>query len=124
MAKLVIEVPEELARVPQLRRFARKHKLLMITIADLIKYRMRNERLVRRVAESKLPTEFGEFELVAFESIVNGETHVALVQGDLGDGNDVLVRVHSRCLTGEVFHSRSQVRLRTPADGGDGADRR
>ena len=107
-AGVICEIMNEdgtMARVPQLRRFARKHKLLMITIADLIKYRMRNERLVRRVAASKLPTEFGEFELVAFESIVNGETHVALVQGDLGDGNDVLVRVHSRCLTGEVFHS-------------------
>ncbi len=94
-----------MARVPQLRRFARRHKLLMITIADLIKYRMRNERLVRRVASSKLPTDCGDFELVAFESIVNGETHVALVRGDIGDGDDVLVRVHSRCLTGEVFHS-------------------
>jgi len=77
----------------------------MITIADLIKYRMRNERLVRRVASSKLPTDHGDFELVAFESIVNGETHVALVRGEIGDGEDVLVRVHSRCLTGEVFHS-------------------
>ncbi len=94
-----------MARVPQLRRFASRHKLLMITIADLIKYRMRNERLVRRVASSKLPTDYGEFELVGFESIVNGETHVALVRGDLGNGDDVLVRVHSRCLTGEVFHS-------------------
>ncbi len=94
-----------MARVPDLRRFARKHKLLMITIADLIKYRMRHERLVRRAAASKLPTEYGDFELVAFESVVNGETHVALIRGDLGDGEDVLVRVHSRCLTGEVFHS-------------------
>jgi len=94
-----------MARVPELRRFARKHKLIMITIADLIKYRMRNERLVRRVAESKLPTEFGDFQLVAFESIVDGESHVALVKGDLGASDDVLVRVHSRCLTGEVFHS-------------------
>ncbi len=94
-----------MARVPQLRRFARRHKLPMITIADLIKYRMRNERLVRQVASSKLPTDHGDFELVAFESIVNGETHVALVRGEIGDGDDVLVRVHSRCLTGEVFHS-------------------
>jgi len=94
-----------MARVPQLRRFARKHKLLMITIADLIKYRMRNERLVTRAATSSLPTEYGEFELTAFESVVNGETHLALVRGDLGDGEDVLVRVHSCCLTGEVFHS-------------------
>ena len=94
-----------MARVPQLKRFARRHKLPMITIADLIKYRMRNERLVRRVASSKLPTDHGEFDLVAFESIVNGETHVALVRGEVGDGDDVLVRVHSRCLTGEAFHS-------------------
>ena len=94
-----------MARVPDLRRFARKHKLLMITIADLIKYRMRNERLVQREASSRLPTEFGDFELVAFKSMVNGETHVALVRGDLGDGEDILVRVHSRCLTGEAFHS-------------------
>ncbi len=94
-----------MARVPDLRRFARKHKLIMVTIADLIKYRMRHERLVRREAASKLPTEFGDFRLVAFRSIVNGETHVALVRGDIGDGEDVLVRVHSRCLTGEAFHS-------------------
>ncbi|HJN46425.1 MAG: bifunctional 3,4-dihydroxy-2-butanone-4-phosphate synthase/GTP cyclohydrolase II [Acidobacteria bacterium] len=94
-----------MARVPALRRFARKHKLLMITIADLIKYRMTNERLVRQAASAKLPTEYGEFELSAFESVVNEETHLALVRGDLGDGEDVLVRVHSRCMTGEVFHS-------------------
>ena len=94
-----------MARVPDLRRFARKHDLLMITIADLIKYRMRNERLIRRAAAAKLPTEYGDFELVAFESLINGETHVALLRGDLGDGEDVLVRVHSCCLTGEAFHS-------------------
>ena len=94
-----------MARVPQLRRFARKHKLLMITIADLIEYRMRNERLVKQVAASKLPTEFGEFDLVAFESALDGESHVALVKGEMGEGVDVLVRVHSRCLTGEAFHS-------------------
>ena len=94
-----------MARVPDLRRFARKHKLLMVKIADLIKYRMRHERLVRREATSKLPTEYGEFEIVSFESVIDGETHVALICGDIGAGEDVLVRVHSRCLTGEVFHS-------------------
>ena len=107
-AGVICEIMNEdgtMARVPELRRFARKHKLAMITIADLIKYRMSHERLVRRAAASKLPTEHGEFELVAFESVVNGETHLALVKGDVGDGDDVLVRVHSRCLTGEVFHS-------------------
>ena len=107
-AGVICEIMNEdgtMARVPELRRFARKHKLLMISIADLITYRMRNERLVRRAAAAKLPTEYGDFEVVAFESIINGETHVASVRGDLGDGEDVLVRVHSRCLTGEVFHS-------------------
>ena len=107
-AGVICEIMNEdgtMARVPELRRFARKHKLLMITIADLITYRMSNERLVQRAAAAKLPTEYGDFELVAFESIINGETHVALVRGDLGDGEDVLVRVHSRCLTGEAFHS-------------------
>ena len=107
-AGVICEIMNEdgtMARVPELRRFARKHRLLMITIADLITYRMRNERLVQRAAVAKLPTEYGDFELVAFESIINGETHVALVRGDLGDGEDVLVRVHSRCLTGEAFRS-------------------
>ena len=107
-AGVICEIMNEdgtMARVPELRRFARKHKLLMITIADLIKYRMRNERLVRQVAAAKLPTEYGDFNLVAFESVINGETHLALVRGDVGDGEDVLVRVHSCCLTGEVFHS-------------------
>ncbi len=94
-----------MARVPELIRFARRHKLPIITIADLIKYRMRTERLVQRVAEARLPTEFGEFTVVAYESPLDGETHVALVRGELGQGHDVMVRVHSKCLTGDVFHS-------------------
>jgi 3,4-dihydroxy 2-butanone 4-phosphate synthase/GTP cyclohydrolase II len=94
-----------MARVPELARFARKHDLLLITIADLIKYRMHTERLVRRVASARLPTEFGEFRLHAYESLLDGETHVALVRGEIGDGRDVMVRVHSKCLTGDVFHS-------------------
>jgi 3,4-dihydroxy 2-butanone 4-phosphate synthase / GTP cyclohydrolase II len=94
-----------MARVPQLTKFARKHGLLVITIADLIQYRMKTERLVKRAATAKLPTEHGEFELVAYENNVDGETHVALVCGNLGDGKDVLVRVHSKCLTGDVFGS-------------------
>ena len=107
-AAVICEIMNEdgtMARVPELRRFARKRKLLMITIADLIKYRMRNERLVQRAAVAKLPTEYGDFELVAFKSVIDDETHLALVRGDLGDGEDVLVRVHSCCLTGEVFRS-------------------
>ena len=94
-----------MARVPELTRFAKRHKLLMITVADLIQYRMRTEALVHRVASAALPTEHGDFRVIAFESAIDRETHVALVKGDLGAGDDVLVRVHSRCLTGDVFHS-------------------
>ncbi len=94
-----------MARVPELTKFAKKHGLLMVTIADLIKYRMRTERLVRRVANADLPTEQGAFRIFAYENQVDNETHVALVRGDIGDGKDVLVRVHSKCLTGDVFHS-------------------
>ena len=94
-----------MARVPDLGKFARKHGLLMITIADLVRYRMRHERLVQPVATARLPTEFGEFTVHAFDSPVDSETHVALVRGDIGDGTDVMVRVHSKCLTGDVFHS-------------------
>jgi 3,4-dihydroxy 2-butanone 4-phosphate synthase / GTP cyclohydrolase II len=94
-----------MARVPELTKFARKHQLLMITIADLIRYRMRTEGLVRKVAVAQLPTQFGEFRLHGFESLIDKETHLALVYGDLGDGDQVMVRVHSKCLTGDVFHS-------------------
>jgi 3,4-dihydroxy 2-butanone 4-phosphate synthase/GTP cyclohydrolase II len=94
-----------MSRVPELTRFARKHKLLLITIADLIQYRMRTETLVRRAAAASLPTEYGEFRVVAYESLLDRETHVALIKGDLGSGDQVLVRVHSKCLTGDVFHS-------------------
>jgi 3,4-dihydroxy 2-butanone 4-phosphate synthase / GTP cyclohydrolase II len=107
-AGVICEILNEdgtMARVPELTRFAKKHKLLMITIADLIKYRMQTEALVRRVASAALPTAYGDFRVIAFESGLDEETHVALVKGDIGDGQDVLVRVHSRCLTGDVFHS-------------------
>jgi len=94
-----------MARVPDLTKFANRHTLLMITIADLIQYRMRTEALVRRIASAALPTEHGEFRVIAYESLIDRETHVALVKGDISDGEHVLVRVHSRCLTGDVFHS-------------------
>lgn len=94
-----------MARVPELTRFARRHRLLMVTIADLIRYRMRTEGLVRKVATASLPTEHGPFRIHGFESLIDRETHVALVCGDIGDGESVLVRVHSKCLTGDVFHS-------------------
>jgi 3,4-dihydroxy 2-butanone 4-phosphate synthase/GTP cyclohydrolase II len=94
-----------MARVPELAKFARRHGLLLITIADLIRYRMRTERLVRPVAQASLPTRGGAFRIHAYESLIDGETHVALVRGDIGDGQGVMVRVHSKCLTGDVFHS-------------------
>ena len=107
-AGVICEVMNEdgtMARVPALAKFAKRHGLLLITIADLIKYRIRTESLVKRVASAKLPTEYGEFHVHAFENLVDNLTHVALVCGNLKDGNNVLVRVHSRCLTGDVFHS-------------------
>jgi 3,4-dihydroxy 2-butanone 4-phosphate synthase/GTP cyclohydrolase II len=94
-----------MARVPELGSFASSHDLLMITIADLIAYRTRTETLVKCVASTNLPTEYGEFRLHAFENQIDKQTHVALVRGDIGDGHDVLVRVHSQCLTGDAFHS-------------------
>src|SRR5262245_5412245 len=108
-AGVICEVMNEdgtMARVPELRKFARKHGLLMITIADLIRYRMRTESMVKRVARAALPTNAGPFTLHAYESLIDGETHVALVCGDIGNGTDVMVRVHSKCLTGDVFHSQ------------------
>jgi len=94
-----------MARVPALAKFAKRHKLLMITIADLIRYRMRTEGLVTKVAEADLPTDHGAFRIHGFESLIDKETHLALVCGEIGKGDDVLVRVHSKCLTGDVFHS-------------------
>jgi 3,4-dihydroxy 2-butanone 4-phosphate synthase/GTP cyclohydrolase II len=107
-AGVICEIANEdgtMARVPELTRFAKRHKLLMITIADLIQYRMRHESQIRRIATAALPTEYGDFRVFAFESLIDRETHVALVRGEIGDGENVLVRVHSRCLTGDVFHS-------------------
>jgi 3,4-dihydroxy 2-butanone 4-phosphate synthase/GTP cyclohydrolase II len=107
-AGVICEIMNEdgtMSRVPELARFARKHHLLVVTIADLIQYRMRTERLVKRAASADLPTVFGAFKIYAYESQLDNQTHVALVRGEIGDGKDVLVRVHSKCLTGDVFHS-------------------
>src|SRR5215813_895234 len=107
-AGVICEIMNEdgtMARVPQLTKFAKRHGLLMITVADLIKYRMRNESLVKRVATAKLPTDLGEFHIHAFENLIDKQTHVALVRGEIGDGKDIMVRVHSSCLTGDVLHS-------------------
>src|SRR6266481_2517045 len=94
-----------MSRVPQLVEFCREHGLKMLTVADLIRYRMQHERYVRRVAEAVLPTRFGEFRMIAYSSDVDHDQHVALVRGDLEGAPPPLVRVHSHCLTGDVFGS-------------------
>ena len=107
-AGVICEVMNEngsMARVPELSRFGRKHGLRMITIADLIRYRMRTESMVRRIATSTLPTKHGEFTVHVYQSVIDDDSHAVLVRGEIGDGRDVMVRVHSKCLTGDVFQS-------------------
>jgi 3,4-dihydroxy 2-butanone 4-phosphate synthase / GTP cyclohydrolase II len=94
-----------MARVPQLTKFCKKHRIRMITIADLIQYRMSNERLVKKVADTRLPSRFGEFFVKAYESVLDDAVHLAIVCGDIRPEDSVLVRVHSQCLTGDIFHS-------------------
>src|SRR5260370_27166398 len=107
-AGVICEIMNEdgtMSRVPQLVEFCREHGLKMLTVADLIRYRMQHERYVRRVAEAVLPTRFGEFKMIAYSSDVDHDQHVALVRGDLEGAPPPLVRVHSHCLTGDVFGS-------------------
>ncbi|MFI5122220.1 MAG: bifunctional 3,4-dihydroxy-2-butanone-4-phosphate synthase/GTP cyclohydrolase II [Vicinamibacteria bacterium] len=94
-----------MARVPDLVPYCEQHGLKMITVADLIAYRRRTERLVERVVATKLPTAFGEFTAVGYRSLLDDKHHVAMVKGNVSGAEDVLVRVHSECLTGDVFHS-------------------
>lgn len=94
------------SRRPQLEKFAADHKLTFITIAQLVAHRLQNERLVHRVAEARLPTEFGEWRVIGYRNDVDSREHVALVYGDVQNGEGILVRMHSRCLTGDVFHSK------------------
>jgi 3,4-dihydroxy 2-butanone 4-phosphate synthase/GTP cyclohydrolase II len=94
-----------MARVPDLIPYCERHGLKLVTVADLIEYRRRTEKLVERMTTVRLPTEYGEFTAVAFREILTGKHHVALVHGDVEGAEDVLVRVHSECLTGDVFHS-------------------
>src|SRR3954454_7983440 len=94
-----------MARVPDLTRYCAQHGLKMVTVADLIAYRRKAEKLVKREVEVSLPTDFGDFKAVAYRSLVDGKHHVALVKGEVDGQDDVLVRVHSECLTGDVFHS-------------------
>jgi len=95
-----------MARLPQLTEFAAKHELVLTSVEELVRYRRKTEKLVREIATSTLPTDYGRFDLHVFESITDGEVHVALVKGAVKGGDDVLVRVHSQCLTGDVFASR------------------
>jgi 3,4-dihydroxy 2-butanone 4-phosphate synthase/GTP cyclohydrolase II len=94
-----------MARVPDLARYCERHGLKMITVADLIEYRRRTEKLVERDVSVRLPTEYGEFAATAFREKLTGKHHLALVHGEVDGADDVLVRVHSECLTGDVFHS-------------------
>ncbi len=95
----------QMARLPRLVEFAREHELGILTVADLIAWRLRSEKLVERVAGPVLPTEYGEFRIFGYRNTVTGEEHVALVMGEIRQEEPVLVRVHSQCLTGDVFHS-------------------
>jgi 3,4-dihydroxy 2-butanone 4-phosphate synthase / GTP cyclohydrolase II len=94
-----------MARRPELEQFARRHDLRFITVAQIVAYRLQNERLVQRIAEAQLPTPFGEFRVVAFENQVDQREHVALVKGTVEGRRNVLVRMHSECMTGDIFHS-------------------
>jgi 3,4-dihydroxy 2-butanone 4-phosphate synthase / GTP cyclohydrolase II len=107
-AGVICEIMAEdgtMERFDGLRAFADRHGLKLVSVKDLIAYRMRNEKLVKRIAQFNLPTSGGQWNGVAYETTIDGGTHVALVMGDIGDGKDILVRVHSECLTGDALHS-------------------
>lgn len=107
-AAVICEILHEdgtMARLPELKSFSKQHGLKIITISDLIAYRRREEKLVRKVAQTVLPTGLGTFTAYCYEGVVDGRVHLALVKGRIADGDPVLVRVHSECLTGDVFHS-------------------
>ncbi|UTR14571.1 bifunctional 3,4-dihydroxy-2-butanone-4-phosphate synthase/GTP cyclohydrolase II [Salipaludibacillus sp. LMS25] len=107
-AGVICEIIKEdgtMARVPELRQLADEHQLKMITIKDMIQYRNRKDKLVQKEVEIKLPTDFGEFKAIGYSNIVDGKEHVAIVKGDIGGEKPTLVRVHSECLTGDVFGS-------------------
>jgi 3,4-dihydroxy 2-butanone 4-phosphate synthase/GTP cyclohydrolase II len=107
-AGVICEIMNEdgtMARVPELEIFARTHGLKMITIADLITYRMQKEKLIKRVAQAELPTHYGNFKTIAYESLVDNQCHLALIKGDVAGKKNVAVRVHSECLTGDALSS-------------------
>ena len=107
-AGVICEIMNEdgtMARVPDLAEYCKRHDLKMVTVADLISYRRRTEKLVERVVSTALPTAYGEFAAVGYRSLIDDKHHVAMVKGDVSGEEDVLIRVHSECLTGDVFHS-------------------
>ena len=105
LCEIVDEKKMDMARRPELERFAEEHGLLLISIADLVRYRRQREKLVRRVAEARIPTQYGDFTCYAYESLLDGESNLAFVKGAPAGEENVLVRVHSECLTGDVFGS-------------------
>jgi 3,4-dihydroxy 2-butanone 4-phosphate synthase / GTP cyclohydrolase II len=105
LCELVNEAKDDMARMPELERFATKHGLLLISIADMVRYRRQNERLIRRVGEARIPTQWGDFTCYAYQSTLDGTEHLAFVKGAVSGEQNVLVRVHSECLTGDVFGS-------------------
>jgi 3,4-dihydroxy 2-butanone 4-phosphate synthase/GTP cyclohydrolase II len=105
LSELVNEKKDDMARLPELERFAAKHELLIISIADLTRYRRQTEKLVQRITEARVPTEWGEFTCYAYRSTLDSTEHLAFVKGAIQGEDDVLVRVHSECLTGDVFGS-------------------
>ncbi len=105
LCEIVTADKSDMARLPELEVFAARHGLPLVSIADLIRYRRHHEKLVRRVAEAALPTEHGQFQAFVFESVLDSEQHLALVYGDIAGARDLLVRVHSECLTGDVMGS-------------------
>jgi len=117
-----------MARRPELEAFAERHGLKFVTVAQLVAYRLQKERLVREIARAKLPTDYGEFDVIAFESLLDGREHLAVTRGDITGQRDVLVRMHSECLTGDVFGSQRcdcgeqlDAALRAIAEEGQGA---
>jgi len=105
LCELVTSDKASMARMAELERFADEHHLPLISIADLIRYRRQNEMLVKRVAQARIPTEAGEYSAYVYESLLDGEQHLAFVRGEVAGHDNVLVRVHSECLTGDVFGS-------------------
>jgi 3,4-dihydroxy 2-butanone 4-phosphate synthase/GTP cyclohydrolase II len=130
-AGVICEIMNEdgtMSRVPDLIGFCDKHGLKMVTVAELIRYRMAHERYVQRVGEAMLPTRYGVFRMVAYESQIDGESHVALIKGELKPGEPTLVRVHAHCLVGDVFgathcdcHATVDRSLQMIAEAGRGA---